>query len=95
MALLRSVEQEGTLLLLLLEVVAALKDRQVFSRVRYAAVVDFFKVLIRSVEREGMLVLLPLEVAAVTLQFQVSISWIGAYNKNFSKICESQVLINT
>ena len=54
MVLLRSVEQEGMLLLLLLEVAAALKDRQVFSRVRHAAVVDFFKVLIRSVEREGM-----------------------------------------
>ena len=58
-------------MLLLLPVVAASKVQQVFSKVRYAAAVVFFKVPAKSAEEGGVLVvLLILPVVAVTRQFQ-------------------------
>jgi len=71
MVLARSVEEEEALALLLLQVAVALKVLQVFSRVRYAAGVGFFKVLVRNVEREGTSAVLLLQVPVVTPQFQV------------------------
>jgi hypothetical protein len=71
MALVKSVEREGMLALLLLQAAVALKALQAFSRVRYAAAVGFFKAPARSVEREGTSAVLLLEAPVVILQFQV------------------------
>jgi hypothetical protein len=69
------VGEEEALPLLLLQLIVALKVRQVFLRVRYAAVVDFFKDPdpVKSVGEEEALLLLLLQLIVVTHQFQVSI----------------------